>query len=139
MRQDGCVRRLVPLIGLILVAALWWWVDTSTEPMPADSTTSETSIEDGTGGLPVEALQTLDLVDQGGPFPYDRDGTTFQNRERLLPAKPSGYWKEYTVPTPGASDRGARRLVVGAGGEVYYTADHYQSFRLIREGDGRSP
>lgn len=139
MRQDGRVRRLVPLIGLILVAALWWWVDTSTEPMPADSTTSETAVQDGTDGLPVEALQTLDLVDRGGPFPYDRDGTTFQNREGLLPPRPSGYWKEYTVPTPGSSDRGARRLVVGAGGEVYYTADHYQSFRLIREGDGRSP
>ncbi len=84
-------------------------------------------------GLPPEAIETLALIQRGGPFPYRKDGTTFQNRERLLPAKPRGYYREYTVPTPGARDRGARRIVTGGNPpEVfYYTADHYSSFRQI--------
>ena len=84
-------------------------------------------------GLPPEAIETLALIQRGGPFPYRKDGTTFQNRERLLPAKPRGYYREYTVPTPGARDRGARRIVAGGNPpEVfYYTAEHYSSFRQI--------
>ena len=84
-------------------------------------------------GLPPEALETLALIQRGGPFPYRKDGTTFQIRERLLPAKPRGYYREYTVPTPGSRDRGARRIVAGGNPpEVfYYTADHYSSFRQI--------
>ena len=84
-------------------------------------------------GLPPEAIETLALIQRGGPFPYRKDGTTFQNRERLLPAKPRGYYREYTVPTPGARDRGARRIVAGGNPpEVFfYTADHYSSFRQI--------
>lgn len=84
-------------------------------------------------GLPPEAIETLALIQQGGPFPYRKDGTTFQNRERLLPTKPRGYYREYTVPTPGSRDRGARRIVSGGNPpEVfYYTADHYRSFRQI--------
>ncbi len=84
-------------------------------------------------GLPPEAIETLALIQRGGPFPYRKDGTTFQNRERLLPAKPRGYYREYTVPTPGSRDRGARRIVAGGNPpEVfYYTADHYSSFRQI--------
>ncbi len=81
--------------------------------------------------LPVEALDTLDLIDSGGPFPFDRDGLTFQNREGLLPDFPRGHYQEFTVITPGASTRGARRIVAGADGELYYTADHYNSFREI--------
>jgi ribonuclease T1 len=81
--------------------------------------------------LPPEAAQTLALIDKGGPFPYDRDGITFANQERLLPQRPNGYYKEYTVPTPGSRDRGARRLVVGKEGDVYYTDDHYASFRQV--------
>ncbi len=81
--------------------------------------------------LPKEAAQTLALVDKGGPFPYDRDGITFANQERLLPKRPNGYYKEYTVPTPGSKDRGARRLIVGKDGDVYYTDDHYASFRQV--------
>lgn len=83
--------------------------------------------------LPSEAQQTLVLIKQGGPFPYKRDGVVFGNRERRLPAQPSGYYREYTVPTPGARDRGARRIVCGAPGEFYYTDDHYNTFRRIRE------
>ena len=81
--------------------------------------------------LPAEAAQTVTLIEHGGPFPYDRDGVVFENREGLLPAEPTGYYHEYTVPTPGASDRGARRIIQGSSGELYWTADHYQSFERI--------
>lgn len=83
--------------------------------------------------LPREALQTLALIQRGGPFPYRQDGTIFQNRERRLPIRPRGYYREYTVRTPGERDRGARRIVAGAGGEIYYTADHYESFVRVIE------
>lgn len=81
--------------------------------------------------LPRQAQDTIRLIDQGGPFPYRQDGTVFQNRERLLPGRSSGYYREYTVVTPGESDRGARRIIAGAGGELYYTADHYASFKRV--------
>lgn len=81
--------------------------------------------------LPSEALDTLALIASGGPFPFRQDGVTFQNRERILPRKPAGYYREYTVVTPGASTRGARRIVAGAEGELYYTDDHYASFSRI--------
>ncbi|WP_160667804.1 ribonuclease domain-containing protein [Pseudarthrobacter sp. ATCC 49987] len=84
--------------------------------------------------LPAEARQTLALIAQGGPYPYARVDVTFGNFERVLPRKSSGYYKEYTVRTPGESDRGARRIVAGEAGEKYYTADHYNSFRFIIEG-----
>jgi len=87
--------------------------------------------------LPREARETLVLIRRGGPFPYAKDGTVFFNRERLLPLQSRGYYREYTVPTPGARDRGARRIVAGGdprwAGEYYYTRDHYRSFRRIRE------
>ena len=88
--------------------------------------------------LPAEGQQTYQRILQGGPFPYEKDGVVFGNRERQLPRQARGYYREYTVKTPGASHRGARRIVCG--GEVptrpqacYYTADHYASFRLIVE------
>lgn len=84
--------------------------------------------------LPQEGRATLVLIRRGGPFPYERDGVTFGNFERILPRKSGGYYKEYTVPTPGESDRGARRIVAGKAGEKYYTADHYESFKFIAEG-----
>lgn len=85
--------------------------------------------------LPVEARHTLALVRAGGPYPYPRnDDQTFGNREGHLPAKPAGYYKEYTVATPGEDDRGPRRIIAGRGGERYYTDDHYESFRRVREG-----
>ncbi|WP_018606454.1 ribonuclease domain-containing protein [Uliginosibacterium gangwonense] len=82
--------------------------------------------------LPVEAQSTLELIRRGGPFPYRRDGVTFQNRELRLPRRPADYYHEYTVPTPGASDRGPRRIIRGEPEEYYYTADHYRSFRRIQ-------
>ncbi len=91
--------------------------------------------------LPAEAQATLARIKAGGPFAYAKDGSVFGNREKILPARVRGYYREYTVPTPGARDRGARRIVAGAGsagdvrtsGEYYYTGDHYNSFRRIRE------
>ena len=83
--------------------------------------------------LPAEARQTLDDIRRGGPFAYDRDGVVFGNHERVLPNRPRGYYHEYTVKTPGVRSRGARRIISGEPGEFYYTADHYQSFRRIRE------
>jgi len=83
--------------------------------------------------LPSEAKATLKLVKHGGPFPYPKDGTIFNNRERRLPSRMRGYYKEYTVKTPGSRDRGARRIIAGADGEFYYTDDHYNTFRLIKE------
>ncbi|KAB2839027.1 MAG: ribonuclease [Burkholderiales bacterium] len=83
--------------------------------------------------LPPEARQTLVLIKAGGPFRYDRDGVVFGNFEKRLPAQPRGYYREYTVPTPGLKHRGARRIVAGKPGEFYYTADHYRSFQRIRE------
>ena len=84
--------------------------------------------------LPEEARTTLRLIDAGGPFPYRRDGIVFQNRERRLPEQAKGYYREYTVPTPDSTDRGARRIVTGDRPPTvfYYTADHYKSFRRIQ-------
>ena len=84
--------------------------------------------------LPVEARETLRLIDRGGPFPYRRDGVTFHNRERRLPMQSRAYYREYTVPTPGSADRGARRIITGAQPPTvfYYTADHYETFRRIQ-------
>jgi len=86
--------------------------------------------------LPPEARQVLEQIKSGGPFAYPRkDGSTFNNFEKRLPAKPRGYYREYTVPTPGKSNRGARRIVTGGRpAEVYYyTDDHYRSFRRLQE------
>ncbi len=81
--------------------------------------------------LPPEAAETVALIDAGGPFPYEQDGAIFENREGLLPTRERGFYREYTVVTPGSDDRGARRIVAGADGEMYWTADHYDSFAWI--------
>jgi len=125
------MRKPAILIALVLAlafAALQTLV-------PGDETSALPQAEDRAQalGLPPEAITTLDLILRGGPYPYRQDGGTFQNRERLLPERPRGYYREYTVPTPGAPDRGARRFVTGGDPpEVfYYTQDHYRSFRRI--------
>lgn len=90
--------------------------------------------------LPPEAARTLASIQRGGPFAYRRDGIVFQNREARLPRQRRGYYREYTVPTPGVDGRGARRIVAGSGstgdvstsGEYFYSPDHYRSFRRIR-------
>ncbi|MGW6059126.1 ribonuclease domain-containing protein [Streptomyces sp. NPDC055189] len=81
--------------------------------------------------LPVEARRTLRLIDDGGPFPYAKDGSVFGNYEGELPKQRRGHYREYTVPTPGERDRGARRIVTGSGDETYYTDDHYASFKAV--------
>jgi ribonuclease T1 len=83
--------------------------------------------------LPPEGQTTLQLIKKNGPFPFRKDGSTFGNRERQLPRQQHGYYKEYTVKTPGANNRGARRIVAGAPGEYYYTGDHYNTFQRIVE------
>ncbi|MEV0322329.1 ribonuclease domain-containing protein [Streptomyces sp. NPDC050658] len=81
--------------------------------------------------LPAEGRRTLRLIDDGGPFPYAKDGAVFGNFEGELPKQRRGYYREYTVRTPGERDRGARRIVTGSGGEIYYTDDHYASFKAV--------
>jgi len=81
--------------------------------------------------LPPEARATLRAIETGGPFPYAKDGSVFANRERRLPPRAFGYYREYTVPTPGARDRGARRIIAGRNAELYYTNDHYRRFKRI--------
>ena len=96
---------------------------------PQKTKLSEVTLAD----LPREGRETVLLIKQGGPFPYKRDGAVFGNFERRLPVKERGYYREYTVPTPGSHDRGARRIIAGRRGEYYYTDDHYQTFHPIRE------
>lgn len=81
--------------------------------------------------LPDEAKDTIALIDRGGPYPFRQDGGTFQNREGILPDRSRGYYQEFTVISPWEDDRGARRIVSGADGELYYTDDHYDSFREV--------
>jgi ribonuclease T1 len=121
------------VLGVVVLAVLTWALnqggfsgggrdgDTDTVTLPVVALAS----------LPAEAQDTVALIDAGGPFPYDRDGIVFENREHLLPSEPTGYYHEYTVPTPGSSDRGARRIITGSAREMYWTDDHYQSFERI--------
>ncbi|MFJ9724502.1 ribonuclease domain-containing protein [Streptomyces sp. NPDC101209] len=123
------VLRSVPRVLLCLLLALL------TACSPGDATTPRSPAGTATvqvSRLPAEARHTLALIDEGGPFPYAKDGAVFGNFEGLLPRQRRGYYHEYTVPTPGSRDRGARRIVTGQGGEIYYTDDHYQSFEVVR-------
>ena len=105
-------------------------------PVAQARTTPPTLAEVALADLPKEARDVHALVGKGGPFPFDRDGVVFGNREKLLPAKAGGYYHEYTVRTPGVKGRGGRRLVCGGPAQFpdacYYTHDHYRSFRKIR-------
>ena len=116
--------------------------ETSTDSSPpAETTTESKQAPADTGAISQqeseEIARVLALIEAGEPFPHEQDGTTFQNREGQLPQQPAGYYKEYTCETPGSDDRGARRLVIGTGGETYYTADHYDSFTQINPEDYR--
>jgi len=123
------------LIVLIVFSSLWAFAGAA----PARDAASIGDIP--VAALPREAHASLALVKAGGPFPYAQDDSVFGNREKILPPRQRGYYREYTVKTPGARDRGARRIVAGTGttgdartsGEYYYSDDHYNSFRRIRE------
>lgn len=138
-----------PLAGLLaaLLLALAGWIVLGGNDDPGGSSSTDTSASVAASqtpdsglptiaesALPAEAHETLRLIRAGGPYPYDQDDETFGNRERLLPDQPGGYYREYTVETPGEDDRGARRIVTGADGDRYFTRDHYGSFEQIQEG-----
>lgn len=125
--------------GLLLVAAVllvaWLFVGNGgqSDPEPTDvgSGLAIVRLDD----LPPEAAQVVDLIDAGGPFDESEDGSTFRNDEEILPDQSRGFYREYTVPTPGSDDRGARRIVAGEDGALYWTGDHYRSFsRIARTG-----
>ena len=121
-------RRLGLALGLVLAAGLAAAPASARGPRPERRVGSVALSQ-----LPLEARQTADLVRRGGPFPYRRDGVVFENREHRLPARERGYYHEYTVPTPGSRDRGARRLISGHDGELYYSGDHYRTFQRVEE------
>lgn len=118
------------LTGFLLVAVLGSDPAQAREPVPAGHVAAVPLTE-----LPRQGVETYRLIRQGGPFPYEKDGVVFGNRERQLPAQKRGYYREYTVATPGSRDRGARRIVCGGPPRTpdacYYTTDHYASFRMI--------
>jgi len=134
------------LLALVLVAVWIGWRQPANDAAPAQA---ETPLSEPTAAIarpdaavatiPREAFDTLRLIERGGPFPHRQDGGTFGNRERLLPVRDRGWYREYTVRMPGARDRGARRIVTGGAppSEFFYTADHYRSFRRFDPRDGR--
>ncbi|MGH3451680.1 MAG: ribonuclease domain-containing protein [Haloechinothrix sp.] len=126
-------RITAALIGLIVLVVGGWLVrDVVADGGPGaipDVDSGFDVVE--LSSLPPEARQTWELIEADGPFPYRQDGSVFGNREGLLPRKSSGYYREYTVATTGGPDRGARRLVTGSAGELYYTRDHYESFVVV--------
>lgn len=121
------------LTGLLVLASLAWngGHGAVAKEMAMPSASASMSVDQ----LPPQGRDTYQRIRQGGPFPYEKDGTVFGNRERLLPGAKRGYYREYTVKTPGAGNRGARRIVCGGAATApdacFYTADHYASFRKI--------
>lgn len=123
------------LVGLVVLVLVGWLV----KEITADSGGSSSGAPGADSGMQVKALSQLPpevgdtwrLIVKGGPYPYREDGQAFQNREGLLPHEGAGYYREYTVDTPGSDDRGAQRLIYGSGKELYYTADHYKSFVVV--------
>src|SRR5919107_4694370 len=123
--------RIFPLLISFLILHSW------VTPIYGQDRSTTRIKEIATEELPSEARTTLQLVEKGGPFPYQRDGAVFGNFERRLPLKQRGYYREFTVPTPGRRDRGARRIVAGENGEYYYTENHYRTFCKISKGLSR--
>lgn len=140
------MRKLSPIVLLVLLLAGWWWLQkpatqqvdsrysspAATAPAaPQPALAPAANAFELPAFLPREARHTLALIGRGGPFPYPQDNGVFGNREGHLPKQPHGYYREYTVETPGLSHRGARRIVTGGRPPAvyYYTDDHYDSFR----------
>ena len=136
-QTGGLLRKAVRKLGLaVAVTTAVWAMAPAVHARSPVGSVAAASV--ALGALPDEAQRTYRLIQVGGPFPYPKDGIVFGNRERQLPAKARGYYREYTVKTPGARDRGARRIVCGGTAPAspeacYYTADHYTSFRHIVE------
>jgi ribonuclease T1 len=127
-RRSRRLRRpQIALIALVAALALGYAIN-------AVRGEHHTGLQSGTvalSSLPAQASDTVHLIEARGPFPYPQDGVVFINAERRLPDEPRGYYREYTVPTPGSADRGARRIITGKNGEYYYTPDHYETFRRV--------
>jgi ribonuclease T1 len=124
------------VLAAFLVMALGTTLVQTRSPISLDGTPSSSAASVALAALPPQGREVMVQIREGGPFRYEKDGTVFGNRERLLPGQTRGYYREYTVPTPGLSHRGARRIVCG--GQLvrepetcFYTEDHYNSFRLI--------
>jgi ribonuclease T1 len=127
------------VLGLLVAVALTGTLSTlvvqARAPVPS-SPTDSSSATLMLSGLPPQGRQVMEQIREGGPFRYEKDGTVFGNRERLLPIQKRGFYREYTVPTPGLSHRGAKRIVCGGlkprvPDACFYTEDHYRSFKLI--------
>jgi len=118
---------------LLAAVACALWLPAGSQARSDRPETAAAFPEVPVAALPPEARATLALIRAGGPFPFDRDGIVFGNREKRLPARARGYYREYTVKTPGDRSRGARRIIAGQADEFYYTGDHYETFRRIRE------
>jgi ribonuclease T1 len=133
-RNSGGGWRHALTVALLVLASAASAPAWSRNSPAADAKTADTTI--AVAQLPVQGRDVLTLIDKGGPFRHDKDGTVFGNRERLLPLQPRGFYREYTVRTPGVSHRGARRIVCGGLKPIqpeacFYTEDHYASFRRI--------
>jgi ribonuclease T1 len=132
-------RPQLALLALVVAVGVGYGIEalhqggsaTTRPSATANASTAPPSGSVGLSSLPVQVAQTVRLIKAGGPFPYSQDGVVFDNNEHLLPSQPRGYYHEYTVPTPGASDRATRRIVTGRNGEYFYTSDHYESFRRL--------
>lgn len=125
------MSRVLRLCWIVLAVLLWLPAQAQAAPATHSGQSGLPVITPA--GLPAEARDTLRAIRQGGPFAYSRDGAVFGNYERILPKQPRGYYHEYTVKTPGASNRGVRRIISGEVNEYYYTANHYQTFKRILE------
>jgi ribonuclease T1 len=130
---------------LVLLVVALWLVRGTADGTPAtarDTPTATVASTTPVSGLPTvaesrlpqPARDTLALIRAGGPFPYAEDGQTFQNREGVLPDRARGYYREYTVKQGRGGDRGPLRIVRGQRGDLYWTDDHYDSFRQVQEG-----
>lgn len=122
---------MIRILGILLAALAFGFMPAaSAQKAPPDKREAS---EIAYSQLPREAHATIALIRKGGPFPYAKDGVVFGNREGSLPRQVRGYYREYTVKTPGVRTRGARRIIWGKGGEFYYTEDHYNHFTRVRE------
>lgn len=159
MRRRKSGSAWMAAVAIALLAAFAWTAfrgsDNTSDVAPAARTTQTLELPPPMTGdgdapstaarypdfLPAEAIDTLRLIERGGPYPYRQDDGVFGNRENRLPRQPRGYYREYTVKTAGSRDRGARRIVAGGRPptEFFYTDDHYDSFRRFTlDGDGHS-